>query len=772
MGALVLLYALRVAPQLRIDTDLLALLPVAEHDPAAVIAEQRYGEALSQQLLFLVGAADAARARQAAAQFAARLRAARVFAAVTLEADRAPALSTLYGEHRHGLLAETQRRQLREGQGAPLLAQALRNVYGPGLQPRALPVAQDPFDFLGAFRAQQAAGLGALRLEHGVPMLTQAGIHHVLVTARFSGEPFSTATQDRIIPVVDAAVAEARGAGVQLLSAGVLLHAAEAAARARAEITWVGSLSMLGVALMLLLTFRSLRPLLLSLAVLGSGALAALTLCQLVFGRVTLMALVFGSGLIGVAVDYSTHFLADQFRNPARWTPRQALRHVGPAIAMGMGCAVLGYLSLGLTPLPGLRQMAVFSAAGLVVACGGVLCWYPLLAPPARRGEPLPLRWAVGLDRALGRVATFGGRGGRVAAVLVALLLLLLGLARVEFADEVRLLHAAAPRLLAEETRVRELLQSAPDSQFFLVQGPSAEAVLQREEQLRESLDLQISGHTLAGYRALSLALPSPQRQLDNRALLAAQVYRAGGLGPQLMDQLGFPPALAARRLTEFAAAAPPLRIETWLADAVSAPYRDLWLGALGPGYASIVSLSGIRDFAALHALAAQLPGVQFVDRVAAVSEVLGRYRRLALLLLAAAYMLIGAAMALRYGPRDAARLLAAPLGAALLTVALLGTCAALNLFHVLGLFVVLGLGVDYAVFLREGANSRAATVLAISLSTVGALLSYGLLAFSATPFIRAIGLTLLAGVGFTWLLALLLQRPPPQPRMTGLGAG
>ena len=65
--------------------------------------------------------------------------------------------------------------------------------------------------------------------------------------------------------------------------------------------------------------------------------------------------------------------------------------------------------------------------------------------------------------------------------------------------------------------------------------------------------------------------------------------------------------------------------------------------------------------------------------------------------------------------------------------------------------------------FLREGAASRAATVLAITLSTVGAALSYGLLAFSATPFIRAIGLTLLIGVGFTYLLALLLQRPPTE---------
>ncbi len=757
VAALVVFYALRVAPVLRIDTDIMALLPGAADQTAA--AQQRHSDALGRKLLVLVGDADPQLARQAARQLADRLRDAHVFTAVNLEAAAGAADLALYREHRFGLLSDAQRQLLRQGGVEQLRVQTLAGLYGPGVMPRALPVAQDPFNVLGDFLGQQVAALGAVRPDHGVLMLTQAGVSYVLVGAEIGDDPFSVDTQDRIMPALDAAVAQARGLGAQVIPAGVILHAAQAASRARAEINLVGTLSLLGVALMILLTFRSLRPLLLNVLVLGSGALAALTLCQLVFGRVTLIALVFGSGLIGVAADYSTHFLADQFRNPAGWTPRQALRHVGPSIVMGMGCAVLGYLSLGLTPLPGLRQMAVFSAAGLVVACGGVLCWFPVLGPPARRGEPLPLRWVVWLDRSLGR---FGGRHTRSATWVLAALAVL-GVAGVRFADDVRLLYAVPAPLREADSRVRELLQSVPDSQFFLVQGPSPEAVLQAEERLREALDAVVAHGGLDSYRAISRGLPSAQRQLENHALLARQVYSANGIGPQLMDDLGFPPALAAQRLAEFADAPPPLGVEQWLADTVSKPYRDLWVGADANGHASIVSLSGIRDFAALRALPAQLPGVQFVDRVAAVSELLGQYRRLALLLLAAAYVLIGGAMALRYGIADAARLLAAPMGAALLTAGVLGACGALNLFHVLGLFLVLGLGVDYAVFLREGAASRAATVLAITLSTVGAVLSYGLLAFSATPFIRAIGLTLLIGVGFTYLLALLLQRPPTE---------
>nr|WP_293247120.1 hypothetical protein [Panacagrimonas sp.] len=760
MALLIALYALRIAPTLQIQTDLLAMLPVQDARPTAA-AEQRYADALSRRLLFLVGAADTVGAVDAATAFAETLRTSGALGNVSLELPAATSQAGLFVEHRHALLADADRRLLQQHATDTVADRALAQAYGLPAQPRALPLTQDPFNFLGAFLAQQADGLGHLRPVHGVLMVERDGMHHVLITAEVVRAPFALDTEDRVVPAIDRAARQARSAGARVLSSGVLLHATEAAHRARGEIVRVGVLSMLGVALMIGLTFRSVRPLLLSAAVLGTGALAAVSTCQLLFGHITLLALVFGSSLIGVAVDYSTHFLADQFRDPAGWTPQQALHHVGPGIAIGMGCAVLGYLSLGLTPLPGLRQMAVFAASGLIVACGSVLCWYPVLAPAARRSTAPPLRWAARLDRGLQRLH---GRGARIAAGVIGLVVVL-GLVRLDFADDVGLLHTAAPRLVQDDDRIRDLLGSAPDSRFFVVQARTAEDVLQREERLRALLDPLVANGSLEGYRAVSRTLPSELRQREDHALLAATIHTAGGAGPRLMSALGFPPALIATRQAEFERGGMPLLPGLWLADAASAPYRDLWLGEVGPASASIVSLSGIRDPAALQALAARVPGATFVDRVGAISDLLTRYRRLALLLLGAAYVLIGGVMLLRYRPGVALRLLAAPIGAALITLAALGALGALNLFHVLGLFVVLGLGVDYAVFLREGAASRAPTVLAISLSTVGTALSYGLLSFSSSPFIRAIGLTLLLGVALTWVLALLLQPPPPLTR-------
>ena len=163
----------------------------------------------------------------------------------------------------------------------------------------------------------------------------------------------------------------------------------------------------------------------------------------------------------------------------------------------------------------------------------------------------------------------------------------------------------------------------------------------------------------------------------------------------------------------------------------------------------------------ALVQAAQGLDGVRLIDRVADISSVLAHYRRVALLGLAGALAVIGVVLALRYGPRGALRHLLAPGGGALLTLATLGALGIdANLFTVLALLLVLGLGVDYSVFLREGEASRPTTLLAITLAGLITLLAFGLLAASATPFIRSLGLAVLLGVGYTWLLAVLAAAP------------
>jgi predicted exporter len=71
----------------------------------------------------------------------------------------------------------------------------------------------------------------------------------------------------------------------------------------------------------------------------------------------------------------------------------------------------------------------------------------------------------------------------------------------------------------------------------------------------------------------------------------------------------------------------------------------------------------------------------------------------------------------------------------------------AVTLFTVLALMLVLGVGVNYAIFMIEGRSRPGTTGIAVLLSAVTTILSFGLLAFSGMPALAAFGGTLLAGI-------------------------
>ncbi|MGH8447099.1 MAG: MMPL family transporter, partial [Solimonas sp.] len=344
--------------------------------------------------------------------------------------------------------------------------------------------------------------------------------------------------------------------------------------------------------------------------------------------------------------------------------------------------------------------------------------------------------------------------------------LLLFGGRRLHFVDDVRALQSSPQPLLDEERIVRERLGGGLDTRFFVVEGRDVEALLQNEEKLRARLDALVARDALAGYSAVSRLVPSQARQADDAALLAREVYADGSALARLYAALGFAPETFGRAQATFAAAregrvAP----DALLATPAGAAYRPLWLGATARGYASVVALSGVRDAGALNGAAAGLPGTHLIDRVADISTVLGHYRRLALLGLAGSLTVIGLVLMTRYGVAGGLRHLIAPFGGGLLTLATLGAFdVPANLFTVLALLLVLGLGVDYSVFLREGEASRPTTLLAITVAGLVTLLAFGLLAGSATPFIRSLGLAVLLGVAYTWLLAVLAAAPGPEP--------
>jgi predicted exporter len=78
----------------------------------------------------------------------------------------------------------------------------------------------------------------------------------------------------------------------------------------------------------------------------------------------------------------------------------------------------------------------------------------------------------------------------------------------------------------------------------------------------------------------------------------------------------------------------------------------------------------------------------------------------------------------------------------------------AISVFNLMALLLVLGIGIDAALFMRESRGRNYDTLLAIGLSTLTTVLSFGLLSLSATAAIHSFGVTILLGIGFCFILS------------------
>jgi predicted exporter len=749
------------AGRVPLQTNLLALLPPTERNPLAEAAVGKLADAAGNRAVFLIGQRTPEAAATAARGFATQLREAGVFRQVV--ADMPPfdpkQLTGIYLQHRFNLLSDADRSALSAGP-ADLAGRLQRKLYAPFRFGLTLSPADDPFGLTDAWLASLPLKNLKLEPQDGLLAARDAERTWIRVSAELPGSAYDSAVQRDVTQAVALAESALHSTDPQaeVLRSGTVFYAATARASAESEVDLIGAGSLSGMLLMLYLVFRSLRPLALGLLSVGFGIAAAVAATVWVYGEMHLITLVFGASLIGEAIDYAIQYFAAHLGAGKNWEPMAGLRRIAPGLTVALATSLLGYGALMLAPFPALSQIALFALVGLSAAWLSVFLLLPALLTQPNRRDP---EAAVALPQRL--LVWWKTRMTRRACIVLAALLLLVaapGWLQLQGNDDVHLLVARPPALVAQEEQIRELTGMGNSSQFFLIEGATPDAVLAAEEQLASRLATLAAEGEITGYQSLSAFVPSAQRQQQNHRLWQEKVFADETALRQLFAGAELRDEIADRQIAAFRASADhPLLLEDWLKTPLSTPYRYLWLGPSEHGFASIVLPLGLRDAARLAAVTTDLPGVTLVDKAGSVSRLFQNYRQWGALWLLGALVLVYSVLCLRYGWRQAAVVLTPTLLAMALALGIFGYLKTpLTLFNLMGLMLVLGVGVNYAIFLREGgrknATAAAATLAGVLLSAGTTLLSFGLLAFSSMPALSGFGLTLLVGVGLAVLLA------------------
>ena len=630
-------------------------------------------------------------------------------------------------QHKEGLLAPETRERLRAGHFAEVADDAVAQLFG--LAPPLFPVKDDPFLLATGYALSLQSRLAeGWTLKDGFPACEREGRTYLLVAADLSEvapariSEFLVRAQAFNAGHADFGIAPGEQAadGLRIWCSGPPFHAARTAERAKREINLLSALSLaavVGFGWLLLRTFRFLPAL---LATLGVAALVACAALFAVFPRPHVLTFVFGTSLIGLSVDYVYH----------AWAAGGAWQVKRP-LACALATTVASFAPLLLAAVDVLRQMAVFTIAGLVAVWVWVMVSMEKVGNVANV-EMLPVsmlpvsNWLLKLG--IGNIGYWQHlkrlRALRI-AMMVVLVLAATGIWKLKIGHSPAAFYRPDAYLAQSEKKLAEL-NPGGTGLFAYVRGKTLQDALEREE--------------AAGLKGVSAVFPSLRRQRENRALIGQLHAREGAT---LLAKTG----LKAGERTKTDSDDGLLNPETVTDERLKGLLRAAWTGN---GLVSPCPKGFVP----------QDPDILVLDPKQELENLFARFTSATLRLLGVSLVVLVVLVSLLF--RRKALRIAAPVLAALAAAA--GTLGWLGIpitfFTLLCVFVLAGLGMDYSIFQAaqdEGspaATEGHATSRAVFYSFLTSFVGLGALALTDFAVTRDMGVTFAVGLAFAYAFA------------------
>ena len=617
-----------------------------------------------------------------------------------IEGDELARLADFFRTHNAGLVAPSAVEKLKTPEGRASVARAAARRYYSSPVPPLFRPEEDPFCLLDGFVTSLPASFSGWFPKGGVLTAERDGETHLLMLLELKDElphePDKLVDFHRSLRGTIRSVSRLNGCRIS--ACGAPLHTAISVANCKREIGWLSWFSLLFIAALAVVAFRSVRWIPLLALSLATSVFAGFAALLALFKGFHLMTAVMGTTVLGLVIDYSFHWLLHG-DGDRRGTVRNLL--------VSFVTTEISLVPLMFSSIPVLRQSAVFLGAGLAAALGYVVFCYPRTTCAVRtERDNRRFGWSRGVSL-LVALAAVGG------------------LFLVRFGTEMTAVYRPPAELAEPERLFAELNGGADGSRGFIETcGEDFELLLAKED----SLGLP------SGVPRLSRFLPP----LETRRAVAEDVAR-------LYAEQGGRQA----KLLGIANPVPPSAPVAWSPDNLPKELREGFLMGIWPQGQK-------RQTHILMIPSAPQPkgglpdGVTFCRPRETIAQVLSGWADETLVRLGVALALMFAALLVFCRGRALATF--APSVFALLSVAgLLGILGTkINLFHLLAGFLLAGMSVDYTVFLHSGKSLKPALC-----SLLTSIAGFGALVFVSFPVVQSFGLVLGVGLPIAFIAAL-----------------
>ena len=664
-----------------------------------------------------------------------------------------------YEKYQNNLLSNKTRKLLINKDYDAVIANAYESLYNPVMPPIGS-IEQDPFLLLTDFvmnlteNFQTSADFVPIQLNEKFYSLIILDVNNELALS-------PTVLNAEVKKLVDLQN-ELSKDGVKVYLTGAPVHSYFASSHSIFEINLICILSTLFVIGLIFWYFGSLLPLIPIAVSIGLGIYAGYCVTALIFKDIHILTFVFSTTLIGVCVDYSLHYFV-ALKEGKRGV--DTIKDIFKSLTVSLITTVSAFLILLFADFVLLRQISVFTITGLVTVYGVVVLGYPMIKAAKQLGSEAakrncylekkqspsvvipsdsegiqPINNQIKIkkenrnnltetDHASSHLRILVSKYSTTLLSCLATVLLIFGLFRTHFDDNIKNMYAPPKNLLNAEKLLTEIVGTSADTSIFVVKGENLQDILQKEEKIADKLNNENSH----GYQALSKFVPSEKRQKSNQ-ILRKELYNA-----KLYVYAGFLPTQTRLRLinanfgNEFLS--------------VNKDFEFLKKNFLIDGNTSIMVVSGYKG--------QTIEGVKIINFQKDISSQIRHCRKICLALLVPIFGLLYLLLAKIYDFKSAVKILAPSVCAVVFVFAILGLFGcAINLFHLLAIFLIIGFGLDYSVFRLTNPEKSGDSVL---LSCVTTVFSFALLAFAGFKLISSLGTVLALGLLSSYIFSIKL---------------
>lgn len=599
----------------------------------------------------------------------------------------------LYKKYYKNLLSQKTAQNLHNGNYDETAAEALDRLYDPFAM-MILPLNKDPYLLFEDF----VKSLGNAGMDTGI---FNDKYYNILSFEVNRDAALSPKLLNKNIKKLVRLQSKLSKDNTKIYLTGTPIHSYYASSKSIIEINIICILSLLFIVGLCRFYFRNVKLLVPIAASLLWGSLCGYLLTSLIFPSIHILTFVFSTTLIGICIDYSLHYFIEK-----------DLSKIMKSLTVSMLTTVCAFLLLIFSGVEILKQISVFTVAGLVNVYLLIVLFYPML-----KFDCSPREVNFSLNKNLKKILA-----------LVIISVSVCGLFFVKFNDDIKDMYVPSKRLLEAEKLYTDVTGGVKKITFAVVEGENIEDVIRKEENLAQKLEG-------VNYQALSKFIPSIETQKEN-FLLRQKLYQ--------------------NSLRNYGSFLSGDDIETLLAEDVPEEFLTFNKNSAFADFMidENTSVIVLYDFDSPEIITEN--GAKYVDVRKDISDGMSSCRKNCMKMILPVFVVLFLFLSIMYKWRTALKIIAPSAVAAIFSIAVAAIFGQdINLFHILAIFLIIGFGLDYSIFRAGGLKHSCDAVL---LSCMTSVFSFMLLAFTGFKLISSIGFVLAFGLSVSYLMSLMFD--------------